>query len=216
MDNYSRLDEQLRQMTTIPGVEHLPVFCSSSLDKGKLASLLADEVRALLSRFGEWRELIEELNKPISVIDRHEVLIGYHLLMERGDLTDPVLQRARIISQLYFDLLYFRDTIFIILRKRLNELGDVSRDYPNMKEWLELFGDGDFARRLRSLRNGFAHGRWSYLSDYSGIICYPEQNPPYTPHLWTQKELGYAHALLYSFQCVLFQEAKAAIVAEPS
>ena len=127
--------------------------------------------------------------------------------MQRGDLDDPILQRAKIITQLYFDLIYFRDRVLVLLRTKIREEPRKFRDVPYLRAWLELVGENEFAGRLKGLRNAFAHGKWSFLPDFSGIVCYPELKTPYTRYQWTQEELATAHVLLYAFQVVFFQVA---------
>jgi len=211
MNKYHALDSQLAKITDSCS-EQIPVLSSTELDKTKLASALGEEIAELLSfALTEWNELAEELNSPVAINDRHEMLIGYHLLMQKGDIEDSIWTRAKIITQFYFDLMYFRDAMFMIIRKRLSGIGGYKDKFPNLQEWLRLFGDCDYWEKLRALRNGFAHGRWCFLTDYSGIICYPEMKPPYTPHLWRQDDLHIAHSLLYCLQCVFFEEAKLAI-----
>jgi len=126
------------------------------------------------------------------------------MLMQRGDIKDPVMQRARIITQFYFDFVYFRDQVLILFRRMLSDRSQELSGTDYLREWCELVGDGDFAKRLRSLRNGFSHGKWGFLPTYDGIYCYAEPKPPYSRCEWTNLEVGVAHLLLYGFQVVLF------------
>ncbi|MBU0692099.1 hypothetical protein KKH18_09855 [bacterium] len=214
MEKYQAMDLQLAQVADTC-TESIPVLSSVGLEKARLASALGEEIADLLSfALNEWKELMEELDSPIAITERHEMLIGYYHLMQSGDISDPIMQRARIISQFYFDLVYFRDAVFMMIRKRISNVQDHKTRFKNLIEWLQLFGDSEYWERLRALRNGFAHGRWSFMPDYSGIICYPEMKPPYTPHLWIQNDLRIAHSLLYCLQCVFFEEAKQAITSQ--
>ena len=127
--------------------------------------------------------------------------------MQMGDFCDPVLQRAKIVSQLYFDLVYFRDRVLILLHETLSKINGASDSFPYLHEWLRLLVDVrqcQYAIRLRRLRNGFAHGKWEYLSDYSGIACYPDREPPGDRYEFTQDEISIAHSLIYAFQIVFF------------
>lgn len=210
MSNWRHLDRQLKSVADAATgtMVDVPVFRSPQLNQSALASGLDSDLhRTLRVARLEWPTVVEELNSPVTLRERHDALIAYHHLMERGDFADPVLQRARIITQLYFDLVYFRDRVMVLLREKVGKRPPKFAGIPYLSEWLELVGGGDFAGRIKSLRNGFAHGKWSFLPDFSGIACYPGQQAPYTRCELTQLDLGVAHALLYAFQLVLLQTA---------
>ncbi|MDP2917747.1 MAG: hypothetical protein Q8O16_07465, partial [Dehalococcoidia bacterium] len=60
----------------------------------------------------------------------------------------------------------------------------------------------------------FAHGKWDYLSGYSGLVFFPEQKPPYSRHEILQEELNLMHVLLYGFQLVFFTVASENLLRE--
>jgi hypothetical protein len=149
-----------------------------------------------------------ELNNPIALADRYDCLLGYFALMQTGDFTEPVLQRSKVINQLYFDLIYFRDRILVLLKKIVDKKSSMFGNTPYLSEWLLLVGNSEFSKRLRALKNAFAHGKWAFLPDFTGIICYPELDYPYTEYRFSQEDLGIIHALIYSFQIVFFTVLK--------
>ncbi|MBN1693413.1 MAG: hypothetical protein JW845_07660 [Dehalococcoidales bacterium] len=204
MNGWQNLDKQLEELSV--NVSHgVPVFTSSNLDQTRLATGLANDLSNIL-RYArlEWPDIVDELNSPVALQNRYDALLGYYGLTELGNLPNPVLQRARIITQLYFDLIYFRDRILKYLRKIILQEPARFGQLTYLREWLEIVGDNQFAKKLKALRNGFAHGKWAYLPNYIGLVFYPESNPPYTKHEITQEELQMIHGLLYGFQLVFF------------
>lgn len=204
MSQWSEIDGQLNDIL-FPRPRSLELFSHDDFDQSQLATQLASDLETFFERSEQKDDrLLDDLNSPVSLLNRRDALEGYFHLMQSGDIIDPVLQRARIVSQLYFDLIYFRDRVLILLYQYAQQLVDAEKEYPHLMEWLQLVGDNDFALKIRSLRNGFAHGKWHYLPDFSGIVCYPERNPPYSRHEFSQDDLGLIHALFYAFQVVLF------------
>ena len=204
MSEWQHLNRQLRELSDLAS-NKIPVFGALNLNQDGLASGLAHDLSKVL-RYAdlEWPSIIEELDVPVSLPERHDALLGYYALTQIGNFKDPVLQRSRVIMQLYFDLIYFRDRILIALRNViLKEPGKFGL-LEYLSEWLELVGDNPLARKLKALRNGFAHGKWAYLPGYSGLVFYPEQQAPYSRYEVTQEELNLIHGLLYSFQLVFF------------
>lgn len=208
MNGWQNLDRQLKELSdTAP--HEVPVFSSSNLNQANLATGLASDLSNVLGYYHlEWPSIIEELNLPVSLPDRYDALLGYHALTELGNLPNPVLQRARIVTQLYFDLIYFRDRILIFLRETILKEPNRFGQLKYLPEWLGIVGNNKFAKKVRDLRNGFAHGKWAYLPGYSGLVFYPESVPPYTRHEITQEELHLMHGLLYGFQLVFFVVAQ--------
>jgi len=204
MKEWQYLNKQLRDLSELAPNE-TPVFSASKLNQAGLASGLAHDLSKVL-RYAdlEWPSIIEDLDVPVSLPERHNALLGYYALTQKGNFEDPVLQRSRIIVQLYFDLIYFRDRILIALRNViLKEPGRFGL-LEYLSEWLELVGDNPLARKLKALRKGFAHGKWAYLPGYSGLVFYPEQQAPYSRYEVAQEEINLIHGLLYSFQLVFF------------
>jgi hypothetical protein len=207
VEKWSRLDEQLADFSPYASLDS-PVFGCHELVQHQLASGLADDLTRILNYArAEWPSFREELEDPITLQQRRDALDGYFHLMQMGDSDNPILQRSRIIAQFYFDIIYFREQILWRLKAMIGTPGKFGH-VPYAASWLELAGEGDLAKKLKSLRNGFAHGKWAYLQDYSGIVCYPEQTRPYTQIVIRQEELGTVHALMYSFQVVFFTVAQ--------
>ncbi|MDD4877183.1 MAG: hypothetical protein PHQ86_08680, partial [Dehalococcoidales bacterium] len=125
-------------------------------------------------------------------------------MIELDNFKEPALQRARVITELYFDLIYFRERILNTLRQIILQQPGRFGKLEYLSEWLEIVGDNPFAKKLRAARNGFAHGRWAYLSGFSGLVFFPEQTPPYSRYEILQDELSLMHALLYCFQLIFF------------
>jgi hypothetical protein len=208
VNGWQNLNKQLKELSDIVPYK-APVFSSLDLNQADLAAGLARDLSNVLEYARlEWPSIVEELNSPVSLLDRYDALLGYYALTELGNLPDPVLQRARIVTQLYFDLIYFRDRILILLRQIILKEPKRFRQLKYLSEWLEIVGDNQFANKSRALRNGFAHGKWAYLPNYSGLVFYPENKPPYTRHELMQKELHLIHGLLYGFQLVFFVIAR--------
>ena len=208
MNGWKQLNNQLEEISR-KAPNDVPVFTCSELNQSKLATGLANDLSEVLGySHMEWPSIVEELNSPVSLSDRHDALLGYYALTEMGNLSNPVLQRARIVTQLYFDLIYFRDRIMILLRQIISQQPKKFGQLNYLSEWLEIVGDNSFAKKLRALRNGFAHGKWAYLPNYLGLVFYPESTPPYTRYELTQDELNLVHSLLYGFQLVFFVTAK--------
>ena len=159
MTDWHKLDNQLKGLSDTRYVG-VPVFGSLKLNQAELASGLSHDLQNVL-RYAqmEWPSVIAELNTPVSLSERHDALLGYSALMEFGNIKEPVLQRARIITQLYFDLVYFRDRILDILRKIILTQPERFGKLDYLSEWLEIIGDNPFAIKLRAARNGFAHGK---------------------------------------------------------
>lgn len=208
MNEWQHLDRQLKELFEATHFE-IPVFSSSNLNYTEMATGLANDLRRVLKYARlEWPDIVEELSLPISLSDRYNALLGYYSLKELGNISNPVLQRASVIVQLYFDLIYFRDQILVLLRKIILQSPERFGKLEYLSQWLEIVGDTPFANKLRALRNGFAHGKWAYFPDYSGLVFFPEKSPPYTRHELTQDELNLIHGLLYGFQLVFFQIAR--------
>ena len=216
MNGWQNLNKQLKELSDSTRYT-IPVFSSINLEQSELASGLARDLEFILkyARF-EWPSIIEELNSPIALSERYDALLGYHALAQLGNLKDPVLQRARIVTELYFDTIYFRDRILILLHQILSQQPERFGQLKYLSEWLETVGDNPFAKKLRVLRNGFSHGKWAYLPNYSGLVFFPEQNPPYTRYEFTQDELHLIHGLLYGFQLVFFQVAREELLGQPT
>ncbi|GMT42041.1 MAG: hypothetical protein IEMM0002_0452 [bacterium] len=207
MTDWNILDEQLKHFSKL-APDHTPVFSSNQLDQSKLASGLATDITQVLKCFNtEWPETIEELNDPVSINQRYDALVGYYHLMEIGDLKFPILSRSRTINQLYFDLVYFRDRVVYLLRDKISEQKDRFGDVHYLSEWLGIIGDNEFGKKLNALRNGFAHGKWEFFSNYKGIICYPGRQSPYKKYEFPKEELDRIHALIYAFIVVFFKIA---------
>jgi len=204
---FIHLDKQLKALsdsTYFPA----PVFRSSNLKQDELASGLGRDIQHLL-RYArlECPSIVEELNTPVTLSQRVDALIGYHGLIELGNLESPLLHRAKVITQLYFDLIYFRDRIMLLMKQIISQNAEMFGELLYLSEWLEIIGDNPFAEKIKALRNGFAHGKWAYLPDFSGLVCFPEHNSPYTRYEVQQDELHLMHGLLYGIQIVFFQVA---------
>ena len=207
MMNLIHLDQQLEQFSKHAPADS-PVFNTCKLDQSRLASNLATDIKqVLIYALMEWPEIIQELNSPISVHQRYDALVGYFHLMQRGDPKDPIYLRSKIITQLYFDLIYFRERVIDLLRRKIAEQHNHFGKAPYLAEWVEITGDNVFSQRLKALRNGFAHGKWEFSQDYDGIICYPELIEPYNKYEFSQSELEIIHVLVYAFIVVLFHVA---------
>jgi len=208
--NWAGLDRQLavQAETATPGT---PVLGSERLSKVALATGLARDLQQVLRyALHEWPDVIRELNQPVSLKDRYEALSAYFYFMQLGDFPHPALQRTRIVLQLYFDLVYFRNSIMERLRRVICRLPARFGTLSYLTSWLELVGGGPYAGRLKVPRNAVAHGTWAFTEDFSAIVAYDERNtnPSLRSVRWRQKEPGEVHALLYAFHIVLFTVAK--------
>jgi hypothetical protein len=214
MNDWQHLNKQLKELSDATPIK-VPVFGSLKLNQSELASGLTRDLQSAL-RYAqlEWPSIVAELNAPVPLSERYDALLGYSALAELGNIKKPGLQRARVITQLYFDLIYFRERILIILRQIILQQPERFGKLEYLSEWLEIVGDNPFAIKLRAVRNGFAHGRWAYLSGFSGLVFFPEQKPPYSRHEILQEELNLMHALLYGFQLVFFTVAKENLLKE--
>ncbi len=214
MSDWQKLDKQLKGLSDTMTVS-VPVFGSLKLNQAELASGLACDLQDVLryARLG-WPNIIAELNSPVSLSERYNALLGYSALTELGNLKEPVLLRARVITQLYFDLIYFRERILTILSQNILQQPERFGSLEYLLEWLEIVGDNPFAIKVRAARNGFAHGRWAYLNDFSGLVFFPEPKSPHSMHVILQEELNLMHALLYGFQLVFFTVANETLLEE--
>jgi hypothetical protein len=207
MSEWPNFDHQLEGMAS-PVVSDIPVLRPSSLNPSILASGLARDLRYVFRRLHqELPTLINDLNTPVTLQQRYDALQGYVQLVEQGDSADPVIQRARLVTQLYFDLTYFRDQVLILVRRKLLEQGGLLESAPYLSEWLKIVGGSPFAEEIRALRNGFAHGKWAFLPGYLGIVCYPERTPPYSRYEFSEDRLALIHRLIYAFLIVFFKTA---------
>jgi len=214
MNSWQYLNKQLKELSDTASYE-VPVFGSTNLNQAELAEGLARDLQILLRH--AWMErpsILKELNIPVSLPERYDAILGYYALEQTGNQRDPVLQRARVITELYFDLIYFRDRILSVLHQIILARPEKFGQLEYLSEWLEIVGNNPFAKKIKAMRHGFAHGKWAYLPNYSGLIFFPEPSAPYTRYEVTQEELRLAHGLLYGFQVVFFQIAREELAEE--
>ena len=119
--------------------------------------------------------------------DLHDQLIAYEewnrFALERKD--SPHIVRAHVITQLYVSLILVRETLLLAVAKHMKTSA--------AEEIATYLTTG----QRKALRNAVAHGRWTYLDDFSGIEFWtgPLANPGRTRHVMHTKELDLVQRL---------------------
>ncbi len=100
---------------------------------------------------------------------------------------NPFVVRARVMTELYVSFVWLRDSVLRPVCTVLAVETSVRRVY----DYLE-------SGSRRNLRNAVAHGRWTYLQDYSGIEYWDGnvvRGKPLAPHRLCQNEVDELHTL---------------------
>jgi hypothetical protein len=135
------------------------------------------------------QEVHAAIHRAITVpaSDLHEQLISYEawnrFALARAN--NPHIVRAHVITQLYVSLILVRETLLLAIAEHVK---------PSVAADISTY----LTTGLRkSLRNAVAHGRWTYLDDFSGIEFWtgPLGNPGHTRHVIDAEELGLVQRL---------------------
>ncbi len=151
------LDRQLREAR---GASEDPAIAEAAWEC--LATSIAREVLALDEH--ESNEL--QLQMPVPP-ERYRVeLEAFQAWLSLAELAvdNPVIVRARVMTELYVSFVWLRDSL----------IGPVAKQTGNgIISQISDFLNGNTVRRLR---NSIAHGRWTYNEDFSGLDCW-DGNP---------------------------------------
>lgn len=103
---------------------------------------------------------------------------------------DPVVVRARVMTQLYVSFVWLRDALMTPVASAVSASGPVAAIESFLK-----------SGRRRLLRNAIAHGRWCYLPEFDGLEIWaePSRGKPHQRHLITASELGQWQVLSRGF-----------------
>jgi len=145
----------------------------------RIASQIYDEVRAL-DEMSVNRLRVAVVIPP----ERYrEELWAFQQWVEhaRCHAHNPAVVRAQVMTELYVAFVWLRDSLL----KPTKEVMPAGSTF----EAIETFLRGG-NRRL--LRNAVAHGRWTYLPDFSGIEYWaePMRGRPLARYMVRQEELG--------------------------
>jgi hypothetical protein len=152
----AHLDRQLREAQAASEVPDLPVPVWDHLATtvyGEIAGIdeaAAKQLRASMLLPPE--RYIEELTAFQSWMD-----------LAHAGAANPVVVRAQVMTELYVSFVWLRDSFMKPVAAVVPELAA----FPAIERFLS-------GGRRRRLRNAIAHGRWCYLSDFSGLECWAE------------------------------------------
>lgn len=94
-----------------------------------------------------------------------EELTAFQCWMEiaHANETNPVIVRAQVMTELYVAFVWLRDSVMKPTAAALSE----QTTFVTIERFLS-------SGRRRTFRNAIAHGRWCYLSDFSGLEYWAE------------------------------------------
>jgi hypothetical protein len=122
----------------------------------KLATTIAADVRFLPRKIKE--EIYNASLVPIQ--NRLEELKAFQGWMElAGDVKNPFVARAKVITQNYICFVYLPEACFSILRKHAPLQSTARKCSAFLTD-----------NPVRAFRNAIAHSNWQYRQDFSGLI----------------------------------------------
>ncbi len=173
----------------------------SQIEAIRVCSTIATEISSLPSKI--IKNFIHESVIPLSV--RHEELKAFQGWMEiSNNLKNPFVTRAQLITQNYVCFIYLKDSCFEFLARKMPKSTMTSK-------CCKFLVSGN----VRKFRNGFAHGNWSYLPDFSGIEVWSLQdaripNSSLVQTVVTQEQLNFwqtlARAVAYAIYETLLEQ----------
>jgi hypothetical protein len=173
----------------------------SEVEAARVCSAIAAEIYKLPSDVIE--DFIQASVMPLKV--RHEELKAFQAWTEiANSLNNPFIRRAQVITQNYICFVYLKDSCFEIFAKRAPRNTIIAR-------CCAFLTSGD----VRKFRNGFAHGNWSYLPEFSGLEARARQKPLDSSSsleriVVTQKQLDFwqtlARAVAYTIYETLLEQ----------
>ena len=151
-----------------------------------LASTIEKEIDSL--KQDEKSKLID--SNPVDLKTRIEELQAFQTMMDTFNQLKPrpEIVRTQIISQNYICFVYFKDTLFELLKKTM------PTDSITRKCCKFLLNNP-----VRAFRNSYAHGNWKYNNDFSGIEFWAYKGEPTNAPMdkWevSQSDLSFWQAL---------------------
>ncbi len=131
-------------------------------------SVVASAIHEEVAGLGE--EVINRLRvrlaiPPESYLDE---LSAFQAWMDiaHSNAANPVIVRAQVMTELYVAFVWLRDSL-------MDPLSEVISPSGVARSAIDFLRTGD----RRRLRNAVAHGRWCYLSDFSGLECWDGRPP---------------------------------------
>ena len=178
MSDLTSIDSQVRDCRDLPDA---PALDSDAWDQ--LATTIYDEV----AKAPEETHAAIRMSITVPIGDLHEQLISYEAWNDFAlkNFRAAHIVRAHVITQLYVSLILVRETLLLAITKHLK---------PSAAEEITTYLT---TGRCKSLRNAVAHGRWTYLEDFSGLEFWtgPINNPGRTRHEITGEELNLVQRL---------------------
>ncbi len=171
------LDHLDGQLLVFEDCEDAPTIYASVRDR--LASTIYAEVRSLDDAS------VNRLRgaMPIPPERYVEEMLAFQKWTEvaRQNRRDPFVVRARVMTELYVAFVWLRDSVRVPVREAVGE---------GTTTWTVCHFLESGPRRL--LRNAIAHGRWTYLADFSGIEYWaePSRGKPLQRYEIKQDEFG--------------------------
>ena len=124
-------------------------------DAVHLATTISREVAAV----GDTTRDAMRAVSPVAVERRIEELRAFQTWMDIAHARPhPAVVRAQVLTQNYICFVYLKETWFDVLKTHM-PAGCVTAKCCDFL----------LANPVRRFRNGFAHGNWSYLPDFSGL-----------------------------------------------
>jgi hypothetical protein len=100
--------------------------------------------------------------------------------MAHANRSNPVMVRAQVMTELYVAFVWLRDSLMKPIAAALSD----GTAFARVERFLA-------SSHRRTLRNAIAHGRWCYLSDFSGLECWaaPARGQPHQRFEVSQADL---------------------------
>lgn len=137
------------------------------LDKtasNNLASVISIEIENVLSlRVSDVQNVFE----PVSALHIFEEINSFQTWMDiTNNVRQPSIVRVQVIVQNYICFLYLNDVLF----KKISRIVPVGSVTEICCKYLT-------SGPVRAFRNAFAHGKWQYNDDFTGLIYWDWDDP---------------------------------------